>query len=197
VARCVEYLIEHPSVGWATSDAWLIEDGRTDRRYYGDWSSAAFASEGQLDAIAVENFVFVGAVVRRQLFEWYGEFDEQLRRSEDYDLWIRFLLGGERVGLIPEPLAGYRVRSDSLSADTERQRAAHLAVLAKHLPALWGRGARGRPGDAYDIARELERAGQRRRAASFYLLGARDRRLPPLARGKQAAAALRALLRVS
>lgn len=202
--RGVEYLAANPAVGFVTTDAWLIEgDGPADRaaaeaagrgRFYGGWHDVAFACDDQVAAIARSNFVFVGVLARRVLFDRHGGFDEELRRAEDYDLWIRFLLGGERVGLIDEPLAGYRVRPDSLSANPAAQRDAHLAVLTKHLAALWAAGAHGRPGDAYDVARRLEARGDRRAAARAYLLGARDTRLGRSARAKQVAAAVRALV---
>jgi hypothetical protein len=31
------------------------------------------------------------ADIRRELFERHGGFDERLRASEDWDLWIRFI----------------------------------------------------------------------------------------------------------
>ena len=198
--RCVERLAAEPDLGMVTTDAWLIEgDEPTRRRFYGGWHAVEFVppnpldATAQLDAIARHNFVFVGALIRRELFDRHGGFDESLRRAEDYDLWCRFLLGGEQVGLVDEPLAGYRVRPDSLSADPVVQREAHLTVLAKHLTDLRRLGACGRAGDAYDVARLLEGRNQRVRAARAYLLGARDPRLRRAARWKQFGAAVRAL----
>jgi glycosyltransferase involved in cell wall biosynthesis len=194
-SRAVASLRADPRLGVVTTDAWLIEgDEATDRRFYGDWHGVEFAHEDQLAAIATHNFVFVGGYIRRELFERHGTFDETLRRAEDYDLWVRFLLGGERFGLVDEPLAGYRVRPDSLSADPRVQREAHLTVLAKHLRPLWASGARGRPGDAYDVGRLLESRGDAKGAARAFLLGARDRRLPSAAQVKQLGAAARARL---
>ncbi len=194
-SRAISLLRADPGLGVVTTDAWLIEGDRpTDRRFYGDWHGVEFALGDQLGAIANHNFVFVGAYIRRELFERHGTFDENLRRAEDYDLWVRFLLGGERFGIVDEPLAGYRVRPDSLSADPRVQREAHLTVLAKHLHPLWVRAARGRPGDAYDVGRLLESRGDAKGAARAFALGARDRRLSTAAQVKQVGAALRARL---
>ncbi len=200
--RCVERLAAEPNLGMVTTDAWLIEgDQPTDRRFYGGWHAVDFVHPDpldptvQLDAIARHNFVFVGALIRRELFDRHGGFDESLQRAEDYDLWCRFLIGGEQVDIVDEPLAGYRVRPDSLSADPVVQREAHLTVLSKHLAVLWRLGARGRAGDAYDVARLLEGRGERVAAAQAYALGARDARLRPAARCKHVGAALRSLVR--
>jgi hypothetical protein len=59
------------------------------------------------------------------------------------------------------------VRADSVSRARARQWRAHLAVLERHLPSLWLRGAHGRPQDAYDIGVELARRGDRRLALWF------------------------------
>lgn len=70
-------------------------------------------------------------VCRRQLFERHGVFDETLATSEDWDLWLRFIVGGERVGLVPEPLAGFRIRPGSLSVRPTRMLADGVGVLER------------------------------------------------------------------
>lgn len=50
----------------------------------------------------------ITAMVRRELFEAIGEFDEQLRTGEDYDFWIRAARHGRCVRL-DQPLARYRL----------------------------------------------------------------------------------------
>jgi len=55
-------------------------------------------------------------VVRRSLVESVGGFDESLRTSEDWDLWVRLARAGTRFGCVPEILAAYRLRPTSASA---------------------------------------------------------------------------------
>ncbi len=196
VSTMIGELLADPSTGLITSDALILEDGAlTGARFYPDVLGFDFAYDHQLQRIAEDNFVHVGAIIRRELFDRYGLLDESLRGTEDYDLWIRFLLGGERIGFVPEALAYYHVRSDSLSADRARQRDKHLLTLAKHLGELWRRGVRSRPGEIYAIARVYERLGRRRQAVHAYLLGARDDRLSRGARTKQLGAAARCAIR--
>lgn len=50
-------------------------------------------------------------LIRREVFEKYGYFDENLRRSEDYDLWLRWAYAGVRFYYLDKILAHYRIRS--------------------------------------------------------------------------------------
>ncbi len=189
LAACVDLLQSDPTLGFVTTDAYLIEeDTPTERRYYGDYQRYPFPARGaQLDEIAKRNFVFVSVVFDRRLFDLVGaRLDERLWGTEDYDLWTRFLLAGAEAGLVPEPLAWYRVRADSVSRARSRQWRAHLTVLERHLPSLWLRGAHGRPQDAYDIGVELARRGDRRVALWFITHAVRDPGGRPLQRVRYA-----------
>ena len=46
-----------------------------------------------------------------------GGFDESIRRTTDWECWIRLLLDGSSAGAVLEPLARYRVREAGLSAN--------------------------------------------------------------------------------
>lgn len=48
---------------------------------------------------------------RRELFDKYGYFDEGLRRSEDWDLWLRWAHAGVKFYYLDKILAKYRIRS--------------------------------------------------------------------------------------
>lgn len=177
IQACVDLLQSDPRLGFVTTDAFLIEgDTPTKLRYYGNYQRFPFPSSGaQLDEIAKRNFVFVSVVFDRRLFELVGaQLDERLWGTEDYDLWTRFLLAGAQAGLVPEPLAWYRVRTDSVSRSRRRQWRAHLTVLERHLPSLWVRGAHGRPQDAYDIGIDIARRGDRRTALRYLTRAVRE-----------------------
>ena len=72
---------------------------------------------------------------------------------EDYDLWLRLVAGGWRLGAVPEPVVRLRDRPDRLTRTDPRysvQAFQHLKMefLAKRLPRrvlLWGAGKAGRP----------------------------------------------------
>ena len=142
--RCIEMLDRHRELCAVTTDARILRDDHlTSRTYYKDWYAGTFPqSDQQLAEIVHRNFMFVGAVVRRQVLDAHGGFDEDRRyqSSEDFELWCKLLLGGQRMGCVNEVLASYRVRDDSLSSHTDAQWQAHLAVLAKHFDAFIAAG---------------------------------------------------------
>ena len=69
----------------------------------------------QREAILRDNFVFVGALFARDDYERCGGFGD-LRRSEDWDLWIRMVLSGVLVSVTHRPTVLYRQHPTSLSA---------------------------------------------------------------------------------
>jgi hypothetical protein len=61
--------------------------------------------------------VFGGLLMRREPLVRVGLFDESLRSVEDFDLWLRLLASGARIGYHRRVLVRYRKRRDSLSAN--------------------------------------------------------------------------------
>lgn len=177
IERCVDLLQSDPALGFVTTDAFLlINDEQTDRRYYGAYQRFPFPpADAQLTEIARRNFMFVSVVFDRRLLDITDRmFDQTMRAAEDFELWTRFLLAGARAGLVPEPLAWYRVRSDSVSRMKDKQWRAHRSVLERHLPSLWLHGAQGRPQDAYEIGLECARRGERRIALRYLARAVRE-----------------------
>lgn len=91
--------------------------------------------------VTVEKFltrkcnVFISAVFKRDILDVVGAFDESLRGSEDFDLWLRMLQQGYRFDFLREPLARYRKREDSLSSSSTRYFQNVLRALCKALGA--------------------------------------------------------------
>ena len=110
-----ELAAARPDLDILTTDALLEVDGTVVRRCYdAGWT---FEVDDQRGAILERNFVFGHAAVRRTRFLESGGFDPSIRYGTDWDLWCRMLLDGSRVGLVNEPLARYRLRPSSLSAN--------------------------------------------------------------------------------
>jgi glycosyltransferase involved in cell wall biosynthesis len=61
--------------------------------------------------------VMVSVLVRRNALIKAGLFDETLRSSEDFDLWMRMVNSGERIIYHRQLLVRYRHHPDSLSSD--------------------------------------------------------------------------------
>ena len=70
----------------------------------------------QRRAILEQNFVSTMSVFPRALVDEIGPFDEQRRRAEDWDFWLRAIYAGHRVSLQREPLALYRWSDTGLSS---------------------------------------------------------------------------------
>ncbi len=77
--------------------------------------------------------VFISAVFKREILDIVGTFDESLRGSEDFDLWLRMLQQGYRFAFLREPLARYRKRDDSLSSSSTQYFQNVLRALCKAL----------------------------------------------------------------
>ena len=77
--------------------------------------------------VAIHAFVLDRAMVVE-----LGGFDVALRTCEDWDLWQRIARTGTRFVAVPEPLAIYRARRDSLSSD--------LGAMLQNARVVIGRG---------------------------------------------------------
>ena len=70
-------------------------------------------------------------IARRQAVLEAGLFDEQLWRSEDYDLWLRMAYRGRRFAYQPKVLGANRVRLDGLASQSIKMLEGMLRVLEK------------------------------------------------------------------
>jgi len=106
-----------PEVGVVYTDqAYIDDDGRVTEipevvRYSGRISKW----------LLFDNFVtFNSAMVRRECFDRLGMFDENLDRSIDYELWLRFSTQYE-FRYLPETTVGYRIWEGQMSQDRGRR----------------------------------------------------------------------------
>ena len=164
-----------PDLDILTTDAYLEANGRVVRRCYAEgWT---FEAEDQRRAILQRNFVFGHAAVRRKLFLSNGGFDESIRRTADWDCWLRMILAGARVGAVMEPLSIYRVRATSLSANRAAMLEGKIGTLEKARTS-----GMLNDHDLEIVARSLERYRQEQEIEHLHATLARGRgRVRPLA----------------
>jgi glycosyltransferase involved in cell wall biosynthesis len=118
-----------PDLDILTTDAYLVVGERRVRRaYHRYWP---FETYDQRRAILRRNFVFGLAAVRRDRFVEHGGFDESILWTTDWDLWLRMILDGSRAGLVPEPLALYRLSETSLTANRRDLVLGKISTLEK------------------------------------------------------------------
>jgi glycosyltransferase involved in cell wall biosynthesis len=107
-----------------------------------------------LERLAEEQRVTTPSIaVRRTVYEQLGAFDERLRCSEDWEMWVR-IAAHYRVWYEPQPLASYRMHEDSntgrhrrLAQELEYSRQA-IAIFRGYLPRQLRRAA-SRARDTY------------------------------------------------
>lgn len=185
LARQVELLARRPDIGFCSTAArvedesgkllnrWDCRHGRTD----------------MLEVLFAENAAIAGGcsavMVRRQLLDQVGLFDESLRGFEDPDLWIR-LAAVSGYACIDEPLAIILRRGESVSRNLDAMRESTLRSMKKNRallpPDLRGRFWRRCLASVYtDYAKPAYRSGRIGRAYADTL---RALALAPLARGR-------------
>ena len=71
------------------------------------------------------------ALLKKSSLEKIGLFDESLKSSEDYGLWLRFILKGMKIVFCIEPLIYLRKHPEQMTANTYRMRTSRLAVFKK------------------------------------------------------------------
>jgi glycosyltransferase involved in cell wall biosynthesis len=77
------------------------------------------------------NVITSGVVARRRPVLEAGLFDEQLRNSQDFELWVRLVRRGARLSYQHKLLLRYRYHENSLSGDALNQIKRELRVLGK------------------------------------------------------------------
>jgi glycosyltransferase involved in cell wall biosynthesis len=107
------YMIENPEVHICqTEEIWWRNGRRVNpRKHHQKPSGDIFQSSLELCLVSPS-----AVMIRRELFENVGSFDEELPMAEDYDLWLRVAVDYPVV-LLPEPLVIKRGgHPDQLSA---------------------------------------------------------------------------------
>ena len=77
------------------------------------------------------NVITSGVVARTRLILEVGMFDEGLRNSQDFELWVRLVRHGARANYQSKVLLRYRYHENSLSGDALNQIKRELRVLGK------------------------------------------------------------------
>jgi hypothetical protein len=119
-----------PSIDVLYPDALIFGDAPEAGRRFMDWCQ----SEGEVTVeslFAERCHVMCSVTARRETLLRVGLFDEGLRCSEDFDLWLRVLKAGGRISYQRRSLARYRRRDASHTADAAWLSASLLGVLDK------------------------------------------------------------------
>src|SRR5262249_33105087 len=111
VEKQVELFRANPRLGVGYTQRLLMDEAGNPLEY----QQPACHRGRVLEQMYQTNFVcFSSVVVRREVFDAVGLFDERLKLAIDYDLWLRTAKTFE-FDYVPEPLVRYRVGHANLS----------------------------------------------------------------------------------
>ena len=193
--RQVTLMRERPEFGFCSTAARVVNP---EGRLLNVWHCPG-PNNDMLRTLFAENAAIAGGcsavMVRRELLDRVGLFDESLRGFEDPDLWIR-LAAVSGYACIDEPLVEILRREHSVSRNLENMRKAALASLRKNrdlLPVgLRGAFWRACLASVYtDYAKGAYRAGEVRAAVADTL---RAFALSPAGRGRLCLGLLRDMM---
>ncbi len=122
-----ELAASRPDLDVLGTDLHYELDGTLDGRFY---EFTPFAVENQRLGIIDRCFVACPALRRTRVLE-VGGFDESLEVAQDWDLFVRLILGGCEVGIVDEPLMRYRKHLGSATANRTRALWSRVTVLEK------------------------------------------------------------------
>jgi glycosyltransferase involved in cell wall biosynthesis len=91
-----------------------------------------YGTENVFEALLDGNFIVIHApLTKTDVIRRCNAFDTSLVSDEDYDLWLRIAGKGYRFCFVPEVLAFYRKRGNSVSANLFKQSKGTLQALSK------------------------------------------------------------------
>jgi glycosyltransferase involved in cell wall biosynthesis len=165
----------NPTAAVACTDAWVLDQatGRVRKK-----SAMAFLNppdplpvdtEAFLAELLRRNFVYNSVAARRESLQAVGGYDERLWIGEDWELWLRLAAGDFRFVRVPQLLAVYRQRTDSLMTSNAERLIEAKCEVYRVVAEDWDAGSELR-----DLALRLRRATtlrSRRRDTAVALLG--------------------------
>jgi len=119
----------------ACADAIFFGDPSTEGRTYMDILMSSAAAVDDVTFLQLVNaersLITSGVVARREPIIQIGLFDETLRNAQDFDLWLRLALRGDRLSYQRKVLLRYRCRPDGLTGDAINSHRRELRVFDK------------------------------------------------------------------
>ena len=90
--------------------------------------------ENCFDRLLLRNNIVASSVmIRREMIDQVGFFDESLEACENWDLWIRIARVAP-IDFIDTALTFYRIHQGNMSKNIDKMRRSRLKIIDKHLP---------------------------------------------------------------
>lgn len=128
--RQLQLLTETPGRTLVYANAHYVGDGPLSGQLFMDTASSR--GDATVEALLSQRCTVLtsSVVVRRQALIDEGLFDEDLRRGQDFDLWLRLAAAGAKFAYTTTPLVRRRIHAQNLSGDrvSELERAASVLL---------------------------------------------------------------------
>jgi glycosyltransferase involved in cell wall biosynthesis len=128
--RQLQLLTETPDRTLVYANAHYVGDGPLSGLLFMDTASSK--GEATVEALLSQRCTVLtsSVVVRRQALIDEGLFDEDLRRGQDFDMWLRLAAAGAKFAYTTAPLVRRRIHSQNLSGDriSELERASSVLL---------------------------------------------------------------------
>ncbi len=126
--------ISDPAIGCVLAEQELLIEEDAELPFWVAGSKVPTVMPAKPDELADEPDVHpMTMLVRREVFERVGGFDEEMRAAEDFDWMLRAAEAGVEFARLPRVLLRRRVHSESLTQDAAAGRAGHFLALKKRI----------------------------------------------------------------
>jgi glycosyltransferase involved in cell wall biosynthesis len=130
----MDLLSKDTDLAWVYSDALVVEE-KSNNVLYRVGKHVSLHAGDILRPLLLHDFISSPTpIIRREVFDVVGYFDESLLRSEDWDMWLR-IAAEFRASFVDQPLAKYRRHSLSKTEtiDLEYTLRSRLQIVEKAL----------------------------------------------------------------
>ena len=124
LSKEVGYLDNHKEVDMIYSDGWYINEK-------GNIIGPFMLIEDPSNILKFNHIAYLSVLIRKSVFDKVGYFDENLQRSQDWDMWVRIYKAGFTIKKINEQLHYYRIHPDQKSTLIPAEEA-HNYIKNKH-----------------------------------------------------------------
>ncbi len=136
------HLRDNPSVGCVLAEQEVLVEPGAELPFWIDGSKVPTVMPPRPAELADEPMVHpMTMVVRREVFERVGGFDESMRAAEDFDWMLRAAEEDIEIARLSDVLLRRRVHADSLTQDAEAARAGLFRAFKGRIERHRARGA--------------------------------------------------------
>jgi glycosyltransferase involved in cell wall biosynthesis len=127
-------MLANPAIGCVLAEQELLVEAGAELPFWAEGTKVPTVMPARPEELADEPDVHtMTMVVRREVFERVGGFDEEMRAAEDFDWLLRAAEDGVDFTRLPRVLLKRRVHPASLTQDATAGRAGHFLALKKRI----------------------------------------------------------------